>query len=242
MPSLTRTGDVFVLDLGDGENRFQTHWMTAVSGMLEDVAHTDGPRALVTTARGKFYSNGLDLDGLQGQGDLQFALYVIAAQELFAKLLELPVPSVAAVQGHAFAAGGMFALAHDFRVMRADRGFFCLPEVDLGIPFTVAMSALIQSRLTPQTAHEAMTTGRRYGGTDALAAGIVDLAVEEEQVVASAVKYAAGLAPKAGPTLGLIKQRMYASALAALRDTESPDLLLRPPAETRPPQVSRGRF
>jgi enoyl-CoA hydratase/carnithine racemase len=92
------------------------------------------------------------------------------------------------------------------------------------------MSALIQSRLAPQTAHEVMTTGRRYGGTDALAAGIVDLAVEEGQVVAAAVKYATELAPKAGPTLGLIKQRMYAGTLAALRDTESPDLLLRLPA------------
>ena len=230
MPSLTRSGDVFVLDLGDSENRFQTEWMTAVSEMLEDVAHTEGPRALVTTGTGKFYSNGLDLDWLRGQDDLQFTLYVVAAHELFAKLLELPVPSVAAVQGHAFAAGGMFALAHDFRVMRADRGFFCLPEVDLEIPFTAAMSALIQSRLAPQTAHEVMTTGRRYGGTDALTAGIVDQAVEEGQVVAAAVKYATELAPKAGPTLGLIKQRMYAGALAALRDTESPDLLLRPPA------------
>ncbi|MBT0769316.1 enoyl-CoA hydratase/isomerase family protein [Kineosporia sp. J2-2] len=224
MPSVTRTGDVFVLDLGDGENRFTPDWMTVVSGVLEDVAHTEGPRALVTTATGKFWSNGLDLEWLNEQGEQQFADYVIAAHELFAKLLELPVPTVAAVQGHAFAAGGMLTLAHDFRVMRADRGFFCLPEVDLGIPFTGGMTALILGRLAPRTAHEAMTTGRRYGGTDALAAGIVDLAVAEDQVLPAAVKQASDLAGKAGPTLGLIKQRMYAPALARLRDTESDDL------------------
>ncbi len=228
MPSLTRTDTVFQLDLGDGENLFSPEWMTSVSGLLEDVAHTDGARALVTTATGKFFSNGLDLAWLAAQDDQAFTDYVIAVHQLFAKLLELPVPTVAAVQGHAFAAGGIFALAHDFRVMRADRGFFCLPEVDLGIPFTVGMSALIQSRLSARTAHEAMVTGRRYGGTEAQVSGIVDLAVAEEQVVATAVKYAADLAPKAGPTLALIKQRLHTPALAALHDTESPDLAVRP--------------
>ena len=45
-------------------------------------------------------------------------------------------------------AGGCgLATAHDFRVMRADRGFWCLPEADIGIPFTRGMSALIQARL-----------------------------------------------------------------------------------------------
>jgi Delta3-Delta2-enoyl-CoA isomerase len=228
MPSLNRTGDVLVLDLGADENRFHPDWMTTVSGLLEDAAHTDGAVALVTTATGKIWSNGLDLDWLREQNDQGFVDYVIAVQQLFAKMLELPVPTVAAIQGHAFAAGGMFALTHDFRVMRADRGFFCLPEVELGIPFTVGMTALLQSRLTARTAHEAMTTARRYGGTDAQLAGIVDLAVAEEQVLPTAMKYAADLAPKAGPTLGTIKQRLAAATLTALRDTESPDLLIRP--------------
>jgi enoyl-CoA hydratase/carnithine racemase len=63
-----------------------------------------------------------------------------------------------------------------------------------------------------------MTTGRRYGGEDAAAAGIVDAAVAEDQVVAAAVERAAALAPKHGPTLGAIKEGMYAETLALLRD------------------------
>jgi enoyl-CoA hydratase/carnithine racemase len=133
----------------------------------------------------------------------------------------MAVPTVAAIGGHAFAAGAMLALAHDFRVMRADRGYFCLPEVDIAIPFTRGMSALIQSKLTPKTAHEAMTTGRRYGGTDALDAQIVDAVAHEADVLAAAIEMARPLAGKASPTLGLIKARMYPAALAALSDTET---------------------
>jgi len=217
MPNLSRTGDVFVLDLGDTENRFHPDWLAAVDEALTEVAKTDGPRALVTSATGKFWSNGLDLDWLGRNAD-EFESYATSVQALLARVLELPVPTVAALQGHVFAAGAMLALAHDFRVMRADRGFFCLPEVDIHIPFTPGMSALIQARLAPQVAHEAMTTGRRYGGTDAAAAGIVDATAAEGAVLDAAVERAAAMAGKASPTLGTIKSRMYAPALAALRE------------------------
>ena len=117
------------------------------------------------------------------------------------------------------AAGAMLALAHDITVMRADRGYFCLPEVDLGIPFTAGMNALIRSRLPIATAHEAMTTGRRYGGEDARAAGIVAATGGEGEVLDLAVARAEELAAKAGPVLGAIKSRLYAEVVAELTTT-----------------------
>jgi enoyl-CoA hydratase/carnithine racemase len=219
MPELSRQGEVFVLDLGDGENRFHPDWLAAVDAALAEVVGADGPKALVTAARGKVWSNGLDLDWVSGHPD-QLAGYAATAQRLLARVLALPVPTVAAIQGHAFAAGAMLALAHDFRVMREDRGYLCLPEVDIHIPFTPGMSALIQSRLTPRTAHEMMTTGRRYGGAEARQAGAVDAAVAGDQVLTAALELAAPLTGKAGQTLGTIKERMYGPALAALREAE----------------------
>jgi enoyl-CoA hydratase/carnithine racemase len=221
VPTLDRDGEVFVLNLGDTENRFHPDWLGEVHQHLDTVASTEGPRGLVTSASGKFFSNGLDLDWLSQHTD-QLAGYIGAVQHLFERVLALPVPTVAALQGHTFAAGGMLALAHDFRVMRADRGYFCLPEVDINIPFSRGMSALIQARLSKKTAHEAMTTGRRYGGTDALAAGIVDAVAHEDDVLSAALEMAKSLVGKAGPTLGTIKSRMYAPALEVLRDTSTP--------------------
>lgn len=221
MPALDRQDSVYTLDLGDGENRFHPDWIASVNDALDEVEKAEGPRALVTAATGKFFSNGLDLEWLFAHSD-QYQDYVVSVHELFARFLSLPVITVAALQGHTFAAGAMLSLAHDFRVMRADRGFWCLPEVDISIPFTPGMSALIQGRLAPQTAHEAMVTGRRYGGQDAAAAGIVDRAVAEDAVRTAAVELAQAQAGKAGDTLGTIKARMYAPALAVLRDKNNP--------------------
>jgi enoyl-CoA hydratase/carnithine racemase len=220
MPTLTNDGNVWILHLGDDENRFNPGWMTAVSDALDEVVAKPEPRALVTHAGGKIWSNGLDLDWL-GQNQDQVQPFVDQVHELFAKFLAAPLPTVAAIQGHCFAAGAMLALAHDWRLMRADRGFFCLPEADINIPFTPGMSALIQCRLTPAAATTAMIGAKRFGGEEAASLGIVDAAAAEDQVLAQAVELAGAHAAKLGGTLATIKERMYAPALATLRDAEA---------------------
>jgi enoyl-CoA hydratase/carnithine racemase len=219
MPSLTRQDDVYILNLGDGENRFNPDWVGAIEDLLDEVEAATAPRALVTTADGKIWSNGLDLEWMGANVD-DIAPFIARTQELFARVLTLGVPTVAAIQGHCFAAGAMLATAHDARVMREDRGFFCVPEVDINIPFTKGMAALLQARWSKQTAHEAMTTGRRYGAGDAVAAGIVDAAVPLASVLPEAIARAAAQAGKDAGTLTRIKQVMYADATAALRDAD----------------------
>ncbi|ULE34854.1 enoyl-CoA hydratase-related protein [Mycobacterium sp. IDR2000157661] len=216
MADLQRHGAVFVLTLGDDENRFHPDRLTAVNAALDEVEAADGPRAVVTTGAGKFYSNGLDLDFMAANPDAAEA-NLASVHGLFARVLAFPAPIVAAVQGHAFAAGAMLALAHDQIVMRGDRGYFCLPEVDLGIPFTAGMNALIRSRLPIATAHEAMTTARRYGGEDARAAGIVAATAGEGDVLETAIARAGELAGKAGAVFGAIKARLYAEVIAELK-------------------------
>jgi Delta3-Delta2-enoyl-CoA isomerase len=202
---------VTVLHLGDDENRFSPEWLQRVHSTLDGVDDV-----LVTTGGGKFYSNGLDLEWLTAHGD-QASKYVTDVQELFARVLTLPVPTVAAINGHAFGAGAMLAMAHDFRVMRSDRGYFCFPEADIAIPFTPGMAALIQGKLTPSAAIASMTTGRRFGGRDALETGLVDEVAAEGDVVKVARERVEELAGKDRGTLGAIKATMFAPAVAALR-------------------------
>jgi enoyl-CoA hydratase/carnithine racemase len=79
------------------------------------------------------------------------------------------------------------------------------------------MSALIRARLSTRTAREAMLTGRRYGGGDAVAAGIVDEAVPEEAVIARAVERAEALSGKDRAVVAAIKSEMYSDVVEKLR-------------------------
>lgn len=213
--TLDYDGDIAILNLGDDENRFSPEFLDTVDAHLDTVL-AKGAQGLVTTADSKFYSNGLDLDWLGAHSD-QGDWYVGRVQGLFARVLTFPLPTAAAVVGHAFGAGAMLAIAHDFRVMRDDRGFFCFPEVDIRIPFTPGMAALIQAKLTPQAAVASMTTGRRFGGVDAQTYGIVDATTGEGAVTSAATNLLRPLAGKDSGTLGAIKQGMFGTAVQALQ-------------------------
>jgi enoyl-CoA hydratase/carnithine racemase len=220
MPELTRDGEVFVLDLGAGENRIDPDWIAGVAAALDEVEAADPPRGLVTTGSGRFFSMGLDLDWMAANPG-GIAAHVNSMHELFARMLELPLPTVAALQRHTLAGGALFALTHDHRVMRADRGWFSLPEVDVAIAFSPGLTDLVAARLAPQVAHEALTGGRRYGGEEAVEAGIVDAAVPADAVVPRAIQIARGLSGKDPAAYGTIKARLYRRTLASLRDTEA---------------------
>ena len=217
---LERRDDLYVLEMVDGENRMNRRWLTAMSAALDEVEADTEAAALVTTGAGRFYSNGLDLDWLLADDSEPTPQFVADVEHLLARMLALPIATVAACNGHCFAAGAMFALCHDFRVMRADRGFFCLPEVDIKIPFTPGMDALIKSRLSVQTAHEMMVTGRRYGGVEAATKQIVDEAVADDQVLARSIEIAEEVGGKDRLVLKTIKQRMYEDVIYLLSNSQ----------------------
>lgn len=219
MPALDRQGEVFVLRLGEEENRFDEAALTALEQALDAVEASEGPAALVTVGEGRFFSNGLDLDWLQGPGVGEGERFVARLQRLFARWLTSGVATVAALNGHAFAAGAMFAFAHDYRLMREDRGYLCINEVDLatGQPITAGMAALIGCRLPPATFHEMVLTGRRYAGPEALAAGAVHENLDAERLLPRAVELAGSLACKHRATVRANKERLFEAVAAALR-------------------------
>ena len=218
MIDLTRDGEVFVLRMHDGQNTFNRPFMDALNKALDEVEASEGQAALVTTGDERFYSTGLDLQWLATVPAADVRLFLTDLHRLLGRILVFPMATVAALNGHAFAGGAMLALAHDFRVMRADRGYFCLPEVDLamGLPLTPGMSAVVESRLSKLAAHEALITGRRYGAAGAVTRGMVHEAVPEAELLPRALELARGLAAKDRASVAAIKRGLFASALETL--------------------------
>jgi Delta3-Delta2-enoyl-CoA isomerase len=214
---LTRDGSVFVLRMGDGENKCNRTFVDSLTRLLDEVEAAPGEAALVTTGADRFYSTGLDLPWL-ATGAERPELFVSDLQKLFARLLTFPMVTVAALNGHAFAAGFMLALSHDFRVMRSDKGYICLPEVDLAMrqPLTPGMYVLLDARLSRVTVHETLVTGRRYTSHEALSRQMVQEVAPEHEVLPRATELAGELAGKDRATVGALKRGLFAEAVQAL--------------------------
>ncbi len=208
MIELEASGDVRILRFSEGENRFNRAFVDAVHAAIDEVAAVDGPVALVTVGDGKYFSNGLDLDWMtnDGAGDTGFLDDV---HRMLQRMLALDVVTVAAINGHAFAGGAMLATAHDYRVMREDRGYWCLPEVDLGLPLTRVMYEVLAAHLPRAALADAALTGRRYSGPEALAAGIVSEVAADADVLPRAVALASALAGKDRRVIAEHKRLLY---------------------------------
>src|SRR5204862_5354670 len=100
--SLTYDEKIAILDFGDDENRFSPDFLDAINAHLDEIVAA-GADGLVTTAAGKFYTNGLDLDWLGAHSE-QMQWYVGRGQGLLARMLTLPFATAAAVLGHAVGA------------------------------------------------------------------------------------------------------------------------------------------
>lgn len=229
--NLERIGDVVLLDTGVGEKRFNPASLAALDAAIDEVvAVRDGGDqvALVVTGSDKFFSNGIDLDwmlGEQAQSSPDTVPNFLGSMlGLWARVLSLPIPTVAALNGHAFAGGAMWALAFDHVLMRADRGYWCVNEVLLQMPLAPGMLAILDAKLPAPTQRKAILTAHRFDGAAAVAAGIADEALDDAELRPRAIELAQSLVPTANPILGRLKEDLYAPALATLRAGKIPSV------------------
>ena len=151
---------------------------------------------------------------------------------LCARLITFPVPTVAAVNGHAFGAGFMIALCHDLRIMREDRGYLCANEVEIGMTIPEPELALFRHKIPMGAFHETVVLARRWTGPAAKDAGFVHATTSFENVRPVALQTAErqlGVA-KNREVLGWMKERLYGER-AAINESHGAAHMLRNPAE-----------
>lgn len=223
MIEIDRQGDVFVLTMTAGENRWNTNFVRAFAAALNDVEASSGPAALVTaSADPKFFSNGLDIDWRRGEGDGEGGDKSVFAKEfmaLMARLIVFPMPTIAAVNGHGFGAGFMAALCHDVRVMRADRGYLCANEIELGMTIPEEELTLFRHKMSGSAFFDTVTLARRWTGPDAEAAGFVAETASQDELLDAAVARAGKLARLGAnrELYSLSKERIFGEG-AAIND------------------------
>jgi len=215
MVELTWQDAVAVVTMADGENRFDGDVVVRWHEIIDEVEAHEGPLALVTTGTDRFYSNGLDLEWLGSHPDTAGPM-IASLHRLWGRVLAFPGITVAAVNGHAFGAGALLSSAHDRIVMREDRGYWCMPEVDLGMAVGPGMADLLSATLPAAAVHRALVTGHRFTGPEALAAGIAAEVAPQDEVLDRAVRFAAPLAGKARDVIAAHKRILHGATIDAL--------------------------
>jgi enoyl-CoA hydratase/carnithine racemase len=193
--------NVAVLTMNSGENRFNPTFLDEFMNTLDEIEHTTEADALVvTSAHEKIFCNGIDLDWLipfVQAGDMHVVTgFRYKVNALLRRLLLYPMPTIAAISGHAFAGGAIMCCCFDFRFMRSDRGFFCFPEVDLGIPFWPGMVAMVKKAIPRYKLEEMYYLGTRVTGTQCEEHHIVVKACPMDQLMDEVLAFAKGLKKK----------------------------------------------
>jgi len=162
----TMDGHVAILSMNSGENRFNFEFFEGFNKILDEIENSTEAKVLVVkSSHEKIWSNGIDLDWLipavQKEGPKLQQKFMTELYGLMKRVLTYPMITIAAITGHAFAGGAFLAFAHDFRFMRSDRGWICLPEVDIGMTLSPVFVAISKRALPMYMFEEMQYTGIR---------------------------------------------------------------------------------
>jgi enoyl-CoA hydratase/carnithine racemase len=214
--------------MNNGENRFNMTFIHEFLNALDDIEQkTDADALVVRSAHDKIFCNGIDLDWLMTvaqAGDKQgIKDFCSTLNRLLRRILLYPMPTIAAITGHAFAGGAIMTCCFDFRFMRSDRGYFCFPEVDLGIPFWPGMVAMVKKAIPAYKLDEMYYLGTRLTGSQCEEHHIAIKAYPMEELMPAVMSFAKALKKNRQYYLAQ-KERMNASIIKII-DEEDPFVL-----------------
>lgn len=210
MINLCNDGGVYTITMTSDGNTICPDWQQQMLAILDQVETDCGEdTALVITGENKFFNNGINLDAVKKLNESDNKEFIRNLLEICRRILILPFPTVAAINGHAFAGGAFLAMSVDYRIMREDRGWICLSEVDVGVPINKPMMDILSAKLPPATVRDAVLTGKRYTADEAIAAGFVDSKAASEVLLDKALELATTLASKESGIFKELKQTLY---------------------------------
>jgi enoyl-CoA hydratase/carnithine racemase len=157
---------VAVITMCCGENRHNPAFAEGMLRCFDEILKDESNHAVILTSSDpKNFSQGIDVGWLlarKQENDLDsIRKFMYAMSTVFRTILLYPMPVIAAINGHAFGNGAIIACACDFRFMKADKGFFCFPEVDINIPFLPSMIAWVKKAIPYHKFMELKLTGKR---------------------------------------------------------------------------------
>ena len=192
--------------------RLTNHVTNAIGPTL--VADISSALSLITTDfRGcvlaggtKFFSIGLDLPALVHLSRREMSRFWDEFDQAVLDLYRLPLPTAAAIAGHATAGGTILALSTDYRLIAAGRKLMGLNEINIGVPVPFLAALMLRQIVGDRTARDLQYKGDLIHPETAKNVGLVDDIGPEEKIEALALEAVGTLADKPQGAFGLVKR------------------------------------
>ncbi len=174
-------------------------------------------RCIVLTGAGeKIFCAGGDLKERNGMTKRQWTLQHELFERMYWTLVDLPVPVIAAVNGHAYAGGLEMALSCDF-IYTSNTARFALTEVTLGIMPGAGGTQNLPRAIGERRAKEILMTGKPFSAQQASEYGLVNAVFEPVDVLAKALETATTIAGNAPLSVRQIKKSVRYGSQMELR-------------------------
>lgn len=210
-----------IINMCNGANKQNLEFATRMNKCFDEILEDQEIYSMVLTSTDKKnFSQGIDVEWLgQKMNDQDFdsiKSFMYGMNTIFKRILLMPFPVIAAINGHAFGNGAMLACTCDFRFMTKDRGFFCFPEVDINIPFLPGMIAFVRKSIPEYKFNEMILSGKRVVAEELEESHVIVKACDnKEQLFEDALAFARTFTKKR-PIFGELKKRMHKNIIKVM--------------------------
>lgn len=214
--SIERIGETILLRMTrEPVNALGPDMLAQMDAFMDDMAISPPAGGLVIAGLDKSFCAGIDTKALAAFSEGEKAAALSRIDRIMAKLYSLPIPTVAAVQGHAIGAGFIIALACDWKFLALGPGKLGLNQVAVGIKYPPVPINIVMREL-PEPTRRRLTLGGALLSTEELAnLDVFDTAVAPSDLIEQAVHKAQALAAHRG--FATVKEQVRGDTAATLR-------------------------
>lgn len=182
-------------------NALNTSFWEEFGEFLDQIAKKPKVLPLIIKGDEKAFSSGADLKESKGRSKEQYREHLLLTQRVTRQLLELDIPTIAAIQGYALGAGLELALACDFTIC-TESAVLGFPEARVASSVTGGTLRLLPALVGLQRARQLLFTSENVGGQTAAAIGLVTVCVPDTELT---------------QTLNQLSQRLCAQSMNSIQ-------------------------
>ncbi|MEI6765995.1 MAG: enoyl-CoA hydratase-related protein [Bacteroidota bacterium] len=193
-----------VISRPEAMNALNTLFFTELNAFLDDAAGNSGIKIIILTGEGKAFVAGADIAEMVNKNSAEGTAFSKVGQDTFARLENIDIPVIAAVNGFALGGGCELAMACDIRIA-SNKAKFGQPEVNLGLIPGYAGTQRLARLTSLGNALMMLYTADMVTADDALRMGLVQKVVEPEALMTEVTELAKKIITKGPQSVKLIK-------------------------------------